>query len=69
VGAIAGFVAICMTIIFGGIKLVMGLRVTEEEEVEGLDVHEHGSPGYGQDISIASPSTSVPVGTNVPAGV
>ena len=69
VGAIAGFVAICMTIVFGGLKMVMGLRVSEQEEVEGLDVHEHGAPGYGEDIGFSSPSTSIPTGTNVPAGV
>jgi len=28
------------------IKLVMGVRVSEEEEAEGLDVAEHGSPAY-----------------------
>ncbi len=28
------------------IKLVMGVRVSEEEEVEGLDVAEHGVPAY-----------------------
>ena len=33
-------------VLFGAIKLTMGLRVSEEEELEGLDVHEHGSPAY-----------------------
>src|SRR6056297_194335 len=28
------------------IKMIMGVRVSEEEEVEGLDVAEHGSPAY-----------------------
>jgi Amt family ammonium transporter len=28
------------------IKLVMGVRVSEEEEHEGLDVAEHGAPAY-----------------------
>ncbi len=28
------------------IKLIMGVRVSEEEEAEGLDVAEHGSPAY-----------------------
>ena len=31
---------------FAAIKAVMGLRVDEEEEVEGLDVGEHGMPAY-----------------------
>ena len=51
IGAIAGFVAIAMAIIFGGIKMIMGLRVSEEEELEGLDVHEHGYPGYSDDVT------------------
>ena len=32
--------------VFFVIKLIMGVRVSEEEEVEGLDVAEHGSPAY-----------------------
>ena len=34
-------------ILFKVIKSTVGLRVSEEEELEGLDVSEHGSPGYG----------------------
>ena len=33
-------------VVFFLIKLVMGVRVSEEEEYEGLDVAEHGSPAY-----------------------
>ena len=33
-------------VVFYIIKLVMGVRVSEEEEAEGLDVAEHGSPAY-----------------------
>ena len=32
--------------VFFLIKLVMGVRVSEEEEAEGLDVAEHGCPAY-----------------------
>jgi Amt family ammonium transporter len=32
--------------VFYVIKLVMGVRVSEEEEHEGLDVAEHGAPAY-----------------------
>jgi Amt family ammonium transporter len=53
VAAIAGFTAVAMTIIFLGIKATIGLRVSEQEEVEGLDVHEHGYPGYSDDIAFA----------------
>ena len=33
-------------IVFLILKLIMGVRVSEEEEAEGLDVAEHGSPAY-----------------------
>ena len=33
-------------IVFGVLKKTIGLRVTEEEEVKGLDVSEHGSLAY-----------------------
>jgi Amt family ammonium transporter len=49
--AIAAFVAIASGLLFLAIKATVGLRVTEEEELEGLDVHEHGAPGYAPDFS------------------
>jgi Amt family ammonium transporter len=48
--AIAAFVAVCMAIVFGVLKATIGLRVDPAEELEGLDVHEHGYPGYGIDV-------------------
>ena len=48
--SIAAFVAVCMVIVFAGLKYTIGLRVSPTEEIEGLDVHEHGSAGYGADI-------------------
>jgi Amt family ammonium transporter len=36
------------------IKKVIGLRVTEEEEVIGLDLSEHGSYGYPEQMKKAS---------------
>ena len=33
-------------IVFKGIDLVIGLRVSPEAELEGLDVPEMGTPGY-----------------------
>ena len=40
--AVAAWAAIMMFIVFSIIKAIFGLRVTEEEEIEGLDVKEHG---------------------------
>jgi len=39
--------------VFGVIKALMGVRVSEEEEFEGLDIGEHGQEAY-PDFSIAS---------------
>ncbi len=51
VGVVAVFVFVTITtgILFLLIKETIGLRVDPEEELEGLDVIEHGSPGYGID--------------------
>lgn len=42
VAAVAAWTIVTMTVVFLLIKAVFGLRVTEEEEIEGLDVKEHG---------------------------
>lgn len=49
--AVAAFVAVTATLLFLGIKMTMGLRVPEEEELAGLDIAEHGSAGYGPDVT------------------
>lgn len=40
------FTLICSFIIFFAIKMLFGLRVTEEEELKGLDISEHGMYAY-----------------------
>ena len=47
--SIAAFVLITTTILFSVLKATVGLRVSEQEEREGLDTHEHGVPGYTHD--------------------
>lgn len=44
--SVYGFAFVFSLIVFGIIKAVMGVRVDEQEEAEGLDVAEHGSPAY-----------------------
>lgn len=46
VAAIGAFVFVASLILFGILKATVGLRVSEQEEIEGLDVHEHGFSGY-----------------------
>lgn len=42
VAAVIAWVAITMTIVFTVIKKTIGLRVSREEEIKGLDITEHG---------------------------
>ncbi len=46
VGAVFGWCMVTGAICFFGIKYTMGLRVTPEEEAEGLDFGEHGNEAY-----------------------
>jgi Amt family ammonium transporter len=51
-----GVVCVVASLVFFGIiKAVIGLRVSEEEEVEGLDQGEHGMPAYSDFVSATSP--------------
>ena len=56
VGVVAyGVVCVVASLIFFGIiKSAVGLRVSEEEEVEGLDQGEHGMPAYSDFVSATS---------------
>jgi Amt family ammonium transporter len=64
--AIIAWTAVTTGILFLVLKHTIGLRVSEQEELEGLDVHEHGAPGYGIDsfADSATLSTAQPVKTN-----
>jgi ammonium transporter, Amt family len=46
VGIYGAFTVVASLILFGVTKALMGLRVDAEEEVEGLDVGEHGMHAY-----------------------
>ncbi len=59
------FVIVAAGALFYGIKRWIGLRVSEEEELGGLDVMEHGSPGYGHDPR-STDATPVGVGGGAP---
>ncbi|MBT8214064.1 MAG: ammonium transporter, partial [Acidimicrobiia bacterium] len=46
------FVTVTAGALFMAIKRTIGLRVSEDEELEGLDVREHGAPGYSHDAGV-----------------
>ncbi|MGH0033385.1 MAG: ammonium transporter [Myxococcota bacterium] len=46
VAAYGGATVVSAFAIFGAVNAVMGLRVSEEEEIEGLDYGEHGAHAY-----------------------
>ncbi|MBT8280977.1 MAG: ammonium transporter [Muriicola sp.] len=46
VGAAATFCSLTAFIIFYSLKKTVGIRVSKEEELDGLDLHEHGMDSY-----------------------
>jgi len=46
VAAICAWAMVATFIVLFILKQIMGLRVTKEEEIDGLDIHEHGSNVY-----------------------
>ena len=62
--AVAAWTAIMITIVFLVIKKVFGLRVTEEEEIIGLDATEHGLPSAYAGFSIMDISNTMTMDVN-----
>jgi Amt family ammonium transporter len=79
-----GTVLVLSYIVFKAIDMTMGLRVSEDAELAGLDISEHGMYGYpeqfipdvempvampnGNTITIGGARAPMPVGTEVAAG-
>jgi Amt family ammonium transporter len=67
------FVTVAAGLLFLAIKATIGLRVSPEEELAGLDVEEHGSPGYGHDphlsvgAGVSAPGVTPPARETVPS--
>ena len=59
--AVAAWAGLTMFVVFSIIKAICGLRVTEEEEIEGLDVMEHGLASAYAGFSIADISENTMV--------
>jgi len=60
IGVLSVFAWVSLTsyLLFTVLKHTVGLRVTEEEELAGLDILEHGSPGYGEGFGSFVPPSS-----------
>ena len=59
----AAFTAACAAIIFGVLNATVGIRVSEEEELEGLDLGEHGMHAYDVTLSSGSYEESIITGS------
>ncbi|MBP5263610.1 MAG: ammonium transporter [Lachnospiraceae bacterium] len=64
VGATAGWTIVAITITFLVIKAIFGLRVTEEEEITGLDATEHGLASAYSGFAIMDVSNTMTMDVN-----
>ena len=62
--SVAAWTAVTITIVFLVIKATVGLRVTEEEEIIGLDATEHGLPSAYAGFSIMDISNTMTMDVN-----
>ena len=70
VAAIAAWTSVTAFLLFFTLKKTIGLRVSEEEELAGLDIEEHGAPGYGEGFGAYTvPGTAVTAGTSTPSSI
>ena len=56
---VIAWVTLTMTIVFFLIKKIIGLRVSKEEEIKGLDITEHGLPGAYPDFMPVTMASSL----------
>ncbi len=68
VGAVFVWTIVTSGILFAAIKYTIGLRVSEAEEIEGLDIGEHGMTGY-PDFILRGTSSRIGHGQSQPAPV
>ena len=62
--AVAAWTVVTMVIVFVIIKAIFGLRVSEEEEITGLDATEHGLPSAYAGFSIMDISNTMTMDIN-----
>ncbi|MDY3819437.1 MAG: ammonium transporter [Lachnospiraceae bacterium] len=66
--SILAWTAVAMTIVFFVIKAVFGLRVSEEEEIVGLDATEHGLPSAYAGFAISEVNATMDINENTDLG-
>lgn len=54
VACVIAWVTVCMVIIFKALEKTIGLRASATEEIEGLDIHEHGLASAYADFALTS---------------
>ncbi len=69
IAAIVAYTAIMITITFLLIKAIFGLRVSEEEEIVGLDATEHGLPSAYSGFSLMDISNIMDENENTDLGI
>ena len=62
--SVAAWTTVTMIAVFMAIKAIMGLRVSEEEEITGLDATEHGLPSAYAGFSIMDISNTMTMDVN-----
>jgi len=61
IASVGAMVAACSLVAWLGLKYTIGIRVSEEEEVEGLDVGEHGLEAYPGFVQTKSAMTAAEI--------
>lgn len=56
--SVFAFTALISSVFWGVLKVTLGIRVTEQEEYEGLDIAEHGMEAYSGFAKEVMPTTS-----------
>lgn len=70
VAAVFGWCVLCGGVLFGVLKATLGLRVSAEEELEGLDIGEHGGeayPDFAAKVHLSAPYVGEEVQRGSPA--
>lgn len=67
--SIIGWTAVTITLFFLLLEKTLGLRVTAEEEITGLDITEHGLPSAYSGFAVQDMSATMDVNENTDLGV